>query len=81
MSKAPRYIEQDDSLQESIDQEIRVKNGGRIKGVEGGLRMDVFDHDENSEYDFTEDDCSVCELPKHSQNLIIEDMEYEEGNA
>ena len=62
-------------------QKAQAALGGRITSVEGGLRMDVFDHDENSEYDFTEDDCSVCELPKHSQNLIIEDMEYEEGNA
>jgi len=81
MQKAPRYIEQNDSLQESIDQKLRVRNGGKIQGTEGGLRIDVFDHDENSEYDFTEDDCSVCELPEHAQNLIIEDMEYEEGNA
>ena len=81
MSKAPRYIEQDDSLQESIDQKLRVRNGGRIEGSEGGLRIDVFDHDENSEYDFSEDDCSLCELPEHSQNLILEDMYYEESNA
>ena len=79
MSKAPRYIEQDDSLQESIDQKLRVRNGGRIEGAEGGLRIDVFDHDENSEYDFTESDCTLCELPEHAQNHIIEDIEYEEN--
>ena len=60
---------------ESKREKFNTMNGGRIVSVEGGLRMDVF------EYDFTEDDCSVCELPEHSQNLIIEDMEYEEGNA
>ena len=81
MSKAPRYIEQDDSLQESIDQKLRVRNGGRIEGSEGGLRIDVFDHDENSEYDFSDYECPVCELPEHAQNHIIEDIEYEESNA
>jgi hypothetical protein len=81
MQKAPRYIEQDDSLQESIDQKIRVRNGGRIEGTEGGLRIDVFDHDENSEYDFSDYECPVCELPEHAQNHIIEDIEYEESNA
>ena len=80
MSKAPRYIEQDDSLQESIDQKLRVRNGGRIEGSEGGLRIDVFDHDENSEYDFSESDCTVCELPEHAQNNIISDIEYEEND-
>ena len=80
MSKAPRYIEQDDSLQESIDQKLRVRNGGRIEGSEGGLRIDVFDHDENSEYDFSESDCTVCELPEHAQNNIISDIEYEENS-
>ena len=79
MSKAPRYIEQDDSLQESIDQKLRVRNGGRIEGSEGGLRIDVFDHDENSEYDFSESDCTVFELPEHAQNNIISDIEYEEN--
>ena len=79
MSKAPRYIEQDDSLQESIDQKLRVRNGGRIEGSEGGLRIDVFDHDENSEYDFSASDCTVCALPEHAQNHIIEDIEYEEN--
>ena len=79
MSTAPRYIEQDDSLQESIDQKLRVRNGGRIEGSEGGLLIDVFDHDENSEYDFSESDCTVCELPEHAQNNIISDIEYEEN--
>ena len=45
------------------------------------MRADIFDHDENSEYDFSEHDCALCELPEHSQNLIIEDMEADEQNA
>jgi hypothetical protein len=64
-----------------IEEKKEASVGGRIKSVEGGMRIDVFNHDENSEYDFSEDDCSLCELPEHSQNLILEDMYYEESNA
>ena len=81
MQKASRYIEQNDSVQEYNESELRIRNGGAIQGSEGGLRLDVFNHDENSEIDFTEDDCSLCELPDHAQRLIIEDIEYEENNA
>ena len=79
MHKKERYVEQSNPLQESIDEEIRIKEqiagGGRIEGVEGGLRADIFDHDENSEYDFSEHDCPICELPDHAINLIIEDID------
>jgi len=61
------------------EEEHNTFNGGRIKSVEGGMRLDVFDHDANSEYDFSEDDCSLCELPEHAQDLIMEDIEYEEN--
>ena len=56
-------------------------NGGLIRGAEGGVRVDVFDHDENSEYDFSDSDCPICELPEHAQNIILEEIEYEEGDA
>ena len=75
MRKEERYIKQDDSLQEQRDQALRVKDGGAIEGVEGGLRLDVFDHDD------PDDLPCICDLPEHSQNLIIEDIEYEESNA
>ena len=81
MPKASRYIEQDDSVQEYNESELNIRNGGAIRGSEGGLRLDVFDHDANSEIDFTEDTCSICELPEHAQNLIIEDIEYDQSNA
>ena len=61
------------------DGNIEYFNIQDIEGAEGGLRIDVFDHDENSEYDFSESDCTVCELPEHAQNHIIEDIEYEEN--
>jgi len=68
--------EEQNNLTEEKNNSFR---GGRINSVEGGLRLDVFDHDANSEYDFTEDDCSLCELPEHAQDLIIEDIESEEN--
>ena len=81
MRKKERYIEQDDSLQEQREEALRVKDGGFIRGAEGGLRIDAFDHDLNSEYDFSEDECPICELPEHAQSNIISDIEYEESNA
>ena len=79
MRETQRVPEQIDSIQESADEKIRVVEGGRIGGAEGSVRVDLFDHDVNSEYDFTEDECPICELPEHAQDLIIEDMEYEEN--
>ena len=79
MSEKERVSEQEDSLQESLNQKIRVSQGGRISGVEGGLRADLFDHDVNSEYDFSEYDCPVCELPEHAQDEIIHDIEQEDN--
>ena len=81
MQEKKRNSQPIDSLQRDYESEIAIRNGGAIAGSEGGLRLDVFDHDANSEIDFTEDACSICELPEHAQNLIIEDIEYEEGNA
>jgi len=81
MQEKKRLLEQDDPLQKSNDEKVRVTNGGRIVGTEGGLRTDIFDHDENSEYDFSDDECPVCELPEHAQNLILDDIEYEEGHG
>ena len=81
MQEEERILEQSDPVQEQRGEAVRVKNGGTIRGVEGGLRLDVFEHDLNSEYDFSEDECPICELPEHAVNHIIEDIEYEEGNA
>jgi len=78
MPEEPRLLEE---YREFVQEKKDATNGGRIVEVEGGIRADIFQHDENSEYDFTEHDCALCELPEHAQNHIIEDMEYEEGNA
>lgn len=75
MPKASRYIEQTNSLQESTEQALRVKDGGSIDGVEGGLRLDVFDHDD------PEDVQCICDLPENAQDYIIQDIEYEDNNA
>ena len=75
MQEKKRYIEQNDTFQESRDQKLRVKDGGSIGGVEGGLRLDVFDHDA------PEDVQSICDLPEKAQDYIIQDLEYEDNNA
>ena len=75
MPKASRYIEQTNSIQESTEQALRVKDGGAIDGVEGGLRLDVFDHDD------PEDVQCICDLPENAQDYIIQDIEYEDNNA
>ena len=79
MQETQRILKQINSFQEQQNEEVRVLNGGRIRGVEGGLRDDMFDHDVNSEYDFSEDDCPVCELPEHAQNEVIHDIEQEDN--
>ena len=89
MQEKKRISEYLDSLQgrgsgQSEENERLVSesvNGGLIRGAEGGVRVDVFDHDENSEYDFSDSDCPICELPEHAQNIILEEIEYEEGDA
>ena len=78
MPNEPRLY---DEYKEFVQEKREAKVGGRIVTVEGGMRADIFQHDENSEYDFTEHDCALCELPEHAQNHIVEDMEYEESNA
>jgi len=75
MQEKERYIESDDSISESSIKALRVKNGGLIDGVEGGLRLDVFDHDD------PEDVQCICDLPENAQNYLIEDIEYEDSNA
>jgi len=79
MPETQRISEQEDSIQESYDEKIRVARGGRIVGVEGSLRVDLFDHDVNSEYDFSDDECPICELPEHAQDIIIQEIELEEN--
>jgi len=78
MQEKKSITKQDDTLQKI------ARGGGRISGKEGGLRLDVFKHDEiayTNGTDFSEEDCSVCELPENSQRYIIEDIEYEDSRG
>ena len=77
MREEERIPEPDDSIQGRGSKNRRYKNesleGGAIYGTEGGLRMDIFDHDD------PEDLQCICDLPEHSQNLRIEDLDIEDA--
>jgi hypothetical protein len=78
MQEKKSVTEQDDTLQEI------ARGGGRISGKEGGLRLDVFKHDEiaySNGTDFSTEDCAVCELPETAQRYIVEDIEYEDSRG
>ena len=75
MSEKERVSEQEDSLQESRHQKIRVSEGGPIQGTEGGLRLDMFEHDDP---EFDEAPC-ICDLPDHAQDIIWQDIEQEDA--
>ena len=75
MSEKERVSEQEDSFQESLNQKIRVSQGGPIQGTEGGLRFDMFDHDDP---EFDEAPC-ICDLPDHAQDIIISEIEQEDA--
>ena len=69
MSEQERIIEQDDAIQESSDQAIREVKGASLQGVEGGFRLDVFDHDD------PEDAQCLCDLPELQQDIILSEIE------
>jgi len=75
MSEKERVSEQEDSIQESLNQKIRVSEGGPIPGTEGGLRLDMFDHDDP---EFDEAPC-ICDLPDHAQDIIMNEIEQEDA--
>jgi len=78
MQEKKSVTKQDDTLQEI------ARGGGRISGKEGGLRLDVFKHDEiayTNGTDFSTEDCAVCELPENAQRYIVEDIEYEDSRG
>ena len=75
MSESQRIPEQEDSFQESLNQKIRVSEGGPIPGAEGGLRLDMFEHDDP---EFDEAPC-ICDLPDHAQDIIWQDIEQDDA--
>ena len=79
MQEKTRYIEQDDSIQQGR-QELEdteenmilfntVIDGGAVKGKEGGLRMDMFEHDDPDDLQ------CICDLPVHAQDIIISESD------
>ena len=74
MSKAERVSEQKDSVQEPDNPKVRVSKGGLIEGLERGLRLDMFDHDDP---EVDEPPC-ICDLPKHAQDIIMEEFVTED---
>jgi len=79
MQEEKRYVEQDDSVQQG-GQEVEdseedkmllntVLDGGAVQGKEGGLRMDMFSHDD------PDDLPCLCDLPAHAQDIIISESD------
>ena len=77
MQEKESIVEQDDTLQEI------ARGGGRISGKEGGLRLDVFKHDEIAMLmvQTLVQKIVVCELPETAQRYIVEDIEYEDSRG
>ena len=82
MSEETRYIKQDGSVQqrgqseeiEPLSEEEQLAldtiiEGGSVKGKEGGLRLDMFEHDD------PEDLQCICDLPAHAQDIIMGEAE------
>ena len=82
MSEETRYIKQKGSVQqrgqseeiESLSEEEQLAldtiiEGGSVRGKEGGLRVDMFEHDD------PEDLPCICDLPVHAQDIIMGEVE------
>ena len=79
MQEEKRYIEQNGVVQqggqEAVDTEEdkilldTVLDGGAVQGKEGGLRMDMFSHDDPDHLQ------CICDLPAHAQDIIISESD------
>ena len=82
MSEETRYIKQNGSVQqrgqseeiESLSEEEQLAldtiiEVGSVRGKEGGLRVDMFEHDD------PEDLPCICDLPVHAQDIIMGEVE------
>ena len=78
MSEEKRYIKQSSTVQErgqtaeEIEKEKILNNfleGGSLEGKEGGLRVDMFEHDD------PDDLPCVCDLPYAAQEIIWDEIE------
>ncbi len=77
MRKAKEVPKQSNPVSESSYEKIRVANGGSIGGAEGGLRADMFEHDDLS--DESNLPC-ICDLPDHAQEILYDEIEQEEND-
>ena len=79
MQEETRYIEQNGSVQQG-GQEVEdteedrmllntVLDGGAVQGKEGGLRMDMFSHDDPDDLQ------CICDLPTDAQDIIISESD------
>ena len=79
MQEETRYVEQNDSVQQG-GQEVEdteedrillntVLDGGAVQGKEGGLRMDMFSHDDPDDLQ------CLCDLPAHAQDIIVSESD------
>ena len=82
MSEETRYIKQNGSVHErgqseeieSLSEEEQLAldtiiEGGSVQGKEGGLRVDMFEHDD------PDDLPCLCDLPYAAQELIYDEIE------
>ena len=84
MQEETRNIKQNDSLLEDGGEERQVDeeflkeqdlmietmlDGGPVVGREGGLRVDMFTHDEPDDLQ------CICDLPTHAQDIIISESD------
>jgi hypothetical protein len=78
MSEETRYIKQNGSVQqrgqseEEIEKQKIIDNfleGGALQGKEGGLRVDMFEHDD------PDDLPCICDLPYATQEIIWDEIE------
>ena len=79
MQEETRYIEQGNSVQQRRHSEIddeedivlldTVIDGQAIKGKEGGLRIDMFEHDHPDDLQ------CLCDLPYATQEIIYNESD------
>ena len=83
MPEEKRYIKQDgpvqqrgqsEEVEDSLSEEEQLAldtiiEGGSVRGKEGGLRVDMFEHD------VPEDLPCICDLPVHAQDIIMGEVE------
>ena len=80
MQEEKRYIEQDNTVQQrrhsGLDNEEDIQlldtiiDGQLIKGKEGGLRLDMFEHDDPDDLQ------CICDLPAHAQDIIMSESNF-----